>query len=108
MQRGARSFFHRSITMQRGTRFAIFVIPFGAPSWAQRGRRKHYKTNMFLIIFKMKGTPGAAIKWIPQNKNCKICPENQCFLRVPWELFGIHLGWSHFWARMPGVFQWGL
>ena len=82
--------------MQRGARFAIFDVPFGAPCWAQRGRQRRYKINAFLFIFKMKGTLGAATKWIPKSNMCKICPENECFVRLPWELFGVHLGWSLF------------
>ena len=30
--------------------------------------------------------PGAAIKWIPKNKNCKKRFENECLLRSPGEL----------------------
>ena len=82
--------------MQRGARFAIFDVPFGAPCWAQRGRQKRYEINVCLLIFKMKGTLGAATKWIPKSSMCKICPENECFVRLPWELFGVHLGWSLF------------
>jgi hypothetical protein len=37
--------------MQRGARFAIFDIPFGAPCWAQRGRQKCGKTNALFIVF---------------------------------------------------------
>ena len=44
----------------------------------------------------MKGALGAATKWIPKSKTCKICPENECFVRLLWELFGVHLGWSLF------------
>ena len=42
--------------MQRGARFAIFDVPFGAPCWAQQGRQKRYKITVCLLIFKMKGT----------------------------------------------------
>ena len=92
--------------MQRGARFAIFVIPFGAPSCAQRGRRKHYQTNVFLMIFKMKGTPGAAIKWIPQKKKCKIYPEKKFFasaLGALWHPLGVvtFLG-THAWGVPMG------
>ena len=55
--------------MQRGARFAIFDVLLGAPCWAQRGRQRRYKINVFLLIFKMKGTLGAATKWIPKSKN---------------------------------------
>ena len=30
-----------------------------------QGVKNTYKTNAILLIFKMKGTPGAATKWIP-------------------------------------------
>ena len=96
MQRGARFCFRRSAPMQRGAHFAIFDVPFGAPCWAQRGRQKRYKINVFLLIFQMKGTLGAATKCIPKSKICKICPENECFVRLPWELFGVNFGWSYF------------
>ena len=46
--------------MQRGARFVIFDVPFGAPCWAQRGRQKHCKINACLLIFKTKGALGAA------------------------------------------------
>ena len=35
------------------------------------GVQNIYKTNAKLHILKMKGTPGAATKWIPKNKKCK-------------------------------------
>ena len=89
-------FFRRSAPMQRGARFVIFDVPFGAPCWAQRGRQKRYKINAFLMIFQMSGTLGAATKCIPKSKNSKICKENKCFVRLPWKLFGVHLGWSLF------------
>ena len=41
--------------MQRGARFAIFDVPFGAPCWAQGGRPKRYKNNVFLLVLKMTG-----------------------------------------------------
>ena len=75
MQRGACLFFRGSTPMQRGTRFGIFYVPFGAPCWAQRGRQKRYKINVCLLSFKMKGRLGAATKWIPQSKICKISKE---------------------------------
>ena len=78
--------------MQRGAHFLIFDFPFGVLCWAQRGRRKRYKTNAFLIIFRMKDTLGAIATWIPKSKIDKICTENQCFVRLPWELFGVQLG----------------
>ena len=93
MQRGARFFVRRSAPMQRDTHFAILDVPCGAPCWAQRGRQKRYKSNdFFFIVFQMKGTLGAATKCIPKSKHCKIGPENECFVRLPWELFGVHLG----------------
>ena len=65
--------------MQRGARFAIFDVPFGAPCWAQGGRPKRYKISAFWLILNMKGAPGAATKWIPKSKKYKISKENQCF-----------------------------
>ena len=53
----------------------------------------------------MKGTLGAATKCIPKSKVCKISPENECFVRLPWELFGVHLGWSIFWCVQLGCFN---
>ena len=96
MQRGTRFCFRRSAPLQRDTRFAFFAVPFGARCWTQQGRQKRCKINAFLHIFKMKGTLGAATKWMPKSKIYKICPENECFVRLPWELFGVHLGWSLF------------
>lgn len=98
-------FFRRSAPMQRGAHFAIFDVPCGAPCWAQQGRQKRYKNNAFLTIFQMKGTLGAATKCIPKSKVCKISPENECFVRLPWELFGVHLGWSIFWCAQLGCFN---
>ena len=72
--------------------FAIFDVPGGAPCWAQRARQKRYEMNGLLMIFHMKGTLGAATKYIPKINISKIHPEKQCFVRLPWELFGIHLG----------------
>lgn len=95
MQRGARSFFCRNAPMQRGAHFLISDFPFGVLCWAQRGRQKHCKTNAFLIIFRMKGTLGAIATWIPKSKIDKIRPENQCFVWLPWELFGVNVGWSY-------------
>ena len=92
MQRGARFFYRRSAPMQRDAHFAIFDVPGGAPCWAQRARQKHYEINVFLLIFHMKGTLGAATKCIPKINISKIRPEKQCFVRLPWELFGVHLG----------------
>ena len=80
--------------MQHGARFAIFDVPCGAPCWAQRGRQKTYEIMCFLLIFQMKGTLGAATKRIPKINIRKACPENECFVRLPWDLFGVHLGWS--------------
>ena len=102
MQRGARFLLRRSAPMQRGARFEIFDVPFGAPCWAQQGRQKRCKINAFLFIFKMNGTLGAAIKCIPKIKISKIRSENECFVRLPWELFGVHLGWSIFWCVQLG------
>ena len=56
--------------MQRGTHFAIFDVPCGAPCWAQQGRQKRYKYNAFLMIFHMKGMLGAVTKCIPKSKIC--------------------------------------
>ena len=95
-------FFRRSAPMQRGAPFAIFDVPCGAPCWAQQGRQKSYRTSAFLMIFQMKGTLGAATKCIPKSKVCKISSENECFVRLPWELFGVHLGWSIFWCAQIG------
>ena len=45
---------------------------------------------------------GAATTCIPKIKINKIRPENECFVRLPWELFGVHLGWSIFWCAQLG------
>ena len=95
-------FFRRSAPVLRGTHFAIFDVPCGAPCWAQRARQKRYKYNAFLLIFQMTGMLGAATKCIPKSKICKISPENKCSVRLPWELFGVHLGWSIFWCAQLG------
>ena len=63
--------------MQRGARFLIF----GERSMVQHGLNegvKHiYKTNAILHVLKVKGTPGAATKWIPMSKICKKTFENE-------------------------------
>ena len=69
--------------MHRGTRFAIFDVPFGAPCWAQQGRQKRYQISDLLLMFKMNGTLGAATKCIPKIKISKICQENECFQSLP-------------------------
>ena len=92
--------------MQRGARFAICDVPSGAPCWAQRGRQKRYKINVFLLILKMKGMPGAATRWIPKGKKCKIYQENECFSQMPWGLFGVHFGWSFFGLTDPEASRW--
>ena len=45
--------------MQRGAHFAIFDVPCGAPCWAQRGRQKRYKTNVFFYDFPNEGHAGS-------------------------------------------------
>ena len=77
--------------MQRGASFAFCHVPFGALCWAHRGREKRYKTIVCLLIVNMKGTLGAATKWIPKIRIRRICAENECFVRLPWELFSVHL-----------------
>ena len=79
MQRGVRFVLHRSAPMQRGAHFSILDIPFRAPCWAQARRPKRFKINAFLLILKTKGAPGAATKWSPKSKKCKIYRENECF-----------------------------
>ena len=96
MQRGARFVLRRSAPMQRGAHFSLLHVPSRAPCYAQAGRPKHYKTTAFLLILKMKGTLGAATKWIPKSKNCKMYWENDGFSQMPWGLFGVHFGWSFF------------
>ena len=41
--------------MQRGARFVIRKVPFAVPCWVKSGRQKRYKTNAFLLIFKIMG-----------------------------------------------------
>jgi len=89
-------FFRRSALVQHGADFAILYVPCGAPCWAQQGRQKHYKNNVLLLIFQMKGTLGAATKYIPTSKIDQICSEINCFVRLPWKLSVIHLGWYLF------------
>ena len=72
MQRGARFVLRRSAPMQRGAIFSILYGTSRAPCYAQTGHPKRYKINVFLLILKMKGTLGAATKWIPKINNCKI------------------------------------
>ena len=82
MQRGARSFFRRSACMQRGAGFAFVHVPFGALCWAQRGHQKRDKASACLRIFNMKGTLGAATKWIPKTNKCRTCLENMFFCAI--------------------------
>jgi hypothetical protein len=49
-----------------------------------------------LLILKIMGATGAATTWLPKSKMCEISQENECFVQVPWELFGVHFGWSCF------------
>ena len=44
--------------MQHGARFVILKVPFGVPCWVKSGRQKCYKSNVFLLIFKIMGAPG--------------------------------------------------
>ena len=55
--------------MQRGTRFAIFDIPFGAPCWAQRGRQKYGKTNIFVACFHNEEHAGSGHQKNPEEHN---------------------------------------
>ena len=70
--------------MQCGARFSFF----GDRSMVQHGLNegvKHmYKTNAILFLLKMKGTPGAATKWIPKNTISTKSFENECLVRSPW------------------------
>ena len=50
----------------------------------------------------MKGTPGAATQTILKNSICNTQVENECLVRSPGELFGVHLGWSIFWCAQSG------
>ena len=68
MQRGARSFFCRSAPMQRGTHFLISDFPFGVLWWAQRGRRKCYKTFAFFIHFQHEGHTGGDRHMDPEKQ----------------------------------------
>ena len=63
---------------------------------SSEGVRNVIKSMFFFFILKMNGALGAATKWIPKKKNSKIHKKNECFARVPWELLGVHLGWSLF------------
>ena len=77
MQRGARSVFCRSVPMQRGARFLIFRDRSMAQHGVYEGVKNIYKTNVILYIFKVKGTPGAATKWMPMSEICKKTYENE-------------------------------
>ena len=48
--------------MQRRARFLILDVPFGVPCCVKSGCQKRYKTNVFIIILKIKGPPGAATR----------------------------------------------
>ena len=64
MQRGARSVFRRSVPMQRGARYLILGLPFEVQHGRSPGVKNNYKTNAILLVFKTKGMPGVATKWI--------------------------------------------
>ena len=53
----------------------------------------------------MQASPGAATKTSPKNKNSKKRFENVCFVRSPWALLGVHLGWSIFFGT-KWVLRW--
>ena len=71
VQRGVRSVFCRSVPMQRGARFLIFGDRSMVQHGVDEGVQNIYKTNAISHIFKVKCTPGAATKWIPNSKHCK-------------------------------------
>ena len=77
MQRGARSVFCRSVPMQRGARFLFFGELSMVQHGVDEGVKNIYKTNVTLHIFKVKGRPGAATKWIPKSNICKKTFENK-------------------------------
>ena len=77
MQRGARSVFCRSVLMQRGARFLFFGYRSMVQHGLNEGVKNIYKTNVILYIFKVKGTPGAATKWMPMSEICKKTYENE-------------------------------
>ena len=96
MQRGSRFFFLFAEALRCSValilQFLMFVVvPHVGPS---ERVRNVMKSTSVLMIFHMKGTLGAATKCIPKITISKIRPEKQCFVRLPWELFGVHLGWS--------------
>ena len=81
---------NRTIKKRKGFPCNVVLVPFCAGAfpcsvalvfwfWGYRSMVQHglnegvkniYKTNAILLFFKMKGTPGAATKWIPKNNNC--------------------------------------
>ena len=71
MQRGACAVLRRSVPMQRGARFLILSVSEEVQHGPSEGVANMYKTNAFLLMFKMNGMPRAATKWIPNSTNCK-------------------------------------
>ena len=55
--------------MQRGARFVIFDVPFGAPCWAQRGRQKRYKIIVFFAYFQNEGHARSGHQRDPEEQN---------------------------------------
>ena len=97
------SFFFKSECYHAAWRsFCIFWCSLWCPMLGPTRASETLWKQCFLLIFQMKGTLGAATKCIPKSKKCKICKENKCFVRLPWELFGVHLGWSIFWCAQLG------
>ena len=96
MHRGARFFPVRALPCSVALVLQLLMFLSVPHVGLSEGVRNVVKSVFFFIVFRMKGALGAATKWIPNSKTCKICPDNECFVRLLWELFGVHLGWSLF------------
>ena len=55
--------------MQRGAHFAFLDVPCGAPCWAQQGRQKCYKNNVFVTDFPNEGRAGSGHQMYPEEQN---------------------------------------
>ena len=88
--------------MQRGARCLILGVSVHVQHGPSEGVQNIYKTNAFLLIFKTKGTSGAAAKWMPNNKICKKRLENKCFCAIALGALWHPLGLDHFFgAHVP-------
>ena len=85
--------------MQRGTRFSILGVPLHVQHCPSEGVQNTYKISDFFYYFQNKGHVRSGRQVDAEQQHLRL--ESECFVRSPWELFGVHLGWTFFLARTP-------